>query len=119
MAATLSQRPNASELAKGAVVLVCGDVFDFFGPWQQSQGLGPCVDVSPPPETCFFAGKIVTKSTNGRFTVKFFHDDSVCKVQIDDIHRLVNPDEDDLSPFWVYAPGSAGPKDLLQIRCFV
>ena len=47
------ERPEESELTVGALVLVCGDHFDEFDEWQRSQGLGPCVDMSPPPGTCF------------------------------------------------------------------
>ena len=53
------ERPEESELIKDALVLVCGDHFDEFDTWQQSQGLGPCVDMSPPPGTCYFAAEDV------------------------------------------------------------
>ena len=48
-----------SQLTLGTLVLVCGGYFDALDAWQQSQGLRPCVDMSPPPGTCYFAGEDV------------------------------------------------------------
>ena len=64
-------RPEESQLTLGTLVLVCGDYFDALDAWQQSQGLRPCVDTSPPPGTCCFAGEDVLKIFNG-FQKNFF-----------------------------------------------
>ena len=65
-------RPEESQLTLGTLVLVCGGYFDALDAWQQSQGLGPCVDMSPPPGTCFFAGQIVkTVDKDKNVEIKF------------------------------------------------
>ena len=58
-------RPEESQLTLGTLVLVCGGYFDALDAWQQSQGLRPCVDMSPPPGTCYFAGDDFLKIFNG------------------------------------------------------
>ena len=65
------ERPEESQLTLGTLVLVCGDYFDELDGWQQSQGLRPCVDMSPPPGTCYFAAEDVLKIFNG-FQKNFF-----------------------------------------------
>ena len=40
-------------------ILYCGDHFDDEGEFQMEQGLGPALDRSPPPNTCFWAGENV------------------------------------------------------------
>ena len=51
-------------LKKNARILYCGDHFDDEGEFQMEQGLGPALDGSPPPNTCFWAGKIVDSPDN-------------------------------------------------------
>ena len=110
------ERPEESELIKDALVLVCGDHFDDFDTWQQSKGLGPCVDMSPPPGTCFFAGQIVkTVDKDKNVEIKFFHDNSKICMSVDNIYRLVHL-EDDLDPFWVYTVDTPGPHNLSKVR---
>ena len=44
---------------KNTHILYCGDHFDDEGELQVHQGLGPALDRSPAPNTCFWVGKIV------------------------------------------------------------
>ena len=51
-------------LKKNTRILYCGDHFDDEGEFQMEQGLGPALDRSPPPNTCFWVGKIVGDPDN-------------------------------------------------------